>query len=337
MHRKTAKIISIIMSALLVIPMAGCFEDTEYHLESTSYNIPVLESTTTSTSTSSYVAKSFDMNRYPYYAMLSPKETKLYSLIYEELSAGNKQIECVVEADADQLTRAIDAVLNDHPELFWLENNYGYTYDPVDGSIKEINFNFFDFADTPEKLQAAKKEFESKVEAIISKANQYSTLAERELYIHDYICDNTEYDETAPYNQSAYSVIVLHKSVCAGYSRSFQYLMQKAGYTCYYVTGKTKDLGNRALEGSEDGGHSWNIVLLSGEYYNVDCLWDDTASDTYGSSIYPFFNVTDEDLIHHERIQMAVGLPSCTATEYKYSNQFGPTVEADSIIFTDVA
>ena len=342
MHRKTAKIISVIMSVLLVITMAGCFEDTEYYLESTSSSRPVLELPTTSSSststTASYVAKTFDMNRYPYYAMLSPKEMQVYSLIYEELTLGNKQIECVVEIDADQLTKAVDAVLNDHPELFWLENNYGYTYDPFDGSVKEINFNFFDFADTPEKLQEAKDKFESEVEIIVSKAFSYSTLAERELYIHDYICDNTVYDDTAPYNQSAYSVIVLHRSVCAGYSRSFQYLMQKAGYTSYYVTGQTMDIDNRALGGSgEDGAHSWNMVLLEGEFYNVDCLWDDTASDVYGSSIYPFFNVTDEALLHHERIQMALNLPVCTATEYKYSNQFGPTIESDSIIFTDAA
>ena len=111
--------------------------------------------------------------------------------------------------------------------------------------------------------------------------------------------------------------------------------MQKAGYTCYYVTGKTKDLGNRALEGSEDGGHSWNIVLLSGEYYNVDCLWDDTASESYGSPIYPFFNIPDSEMVNHIRVQMAVRLPSCTATECRYSKQFGPTIEADSIVFAD--
>ena len=100
MHRKTAKIISVIMSVLLVITMAGCFEDTDYYLESTGSSRPVFESSaTTSTTTTSYVAKTFDMHRYPYYAMLSPKEMKAYSLIY-------------------------DAVLNDHPELFWLENNY---------------------------------------------------------------------------------------------------------------------------------------------------------------------------------------------------------------------
>ena len=120
-------------------------------------------------------------------------------------------------------------MLNDHPEIFWIDNNYSYSYNPEDGSIKEITFTFYDFADTPEKFQAAKAEFDAAASSIIAGANAYSTIVERELYIHDYICENTVYDETAPYNQSAYSALVLHRSVCAGYARSFQYLMQKSG------------------------------------------------------------------------------------------------------------
>jgi transglutaminase/protease-like cytokinesis protein 3 len=111
--------------------------------------------------------------------------------------------------------------------------------------------------------------------------------------------------------------------------------MQRSGFTCYYVTGRT-DSSSMGLGGSNDNGaHSWDIVLVAGEYYNVDCLWDDTASDTYGSAIYPFFNVPDEELVNHNRINMAVRLPQCTATDYRYSNLFGPTVEASSIVFTE--
>ena len=79
------------------------------------------------------------------------------------------------------------------------------------------------------------------------------------------------------------------------------------------------------------------MVLIDGSYYNVDCLWDDTASDTYGSAIYPFFNLTDEAFIYHARIGMSVGLPKCNDTKYKYSNFFGQTVEAESIVFVDAA
>ena len=264
--------------------------------------------------------------------MLSETEMNAYSFIYEGLIAGNSEIECPISLEADQLSKAMDAVLNDHPEIFWIDNNYSYSYNPEDGSIKEITFTFYDFADTPEKFQAAKAEFDAAASSIIAGANAYSTIVERELYIHDYICENTVYDETAPYHQSAYSTIVLHRSVCAGYARSFQYLMQRAGVTCYYVTGSTE----KTVAGSGDSGaHSWNMVLINGDFYNVDCLWDDTASESYGSPIYPFFNIPDSEMVNHIRIQMALGLPSCTATECRYSNQFGPTIEADSIVFAD--
>ena len=332
--RISRKIIPLFMTAVMIFMLAGCGFDTDYSLESTRFSSAL--HTSASTSSSVYVRSSFDEKRYPYFAMLTETEKNAYSFIYEELSKGNQSFECPVKIKADQLTKAVDSVLNDHPELFWLDINYGYSYDPIDGSIKDLNFNFYDFADTPEKLQKAKAEFNTAAEAVISKSRQYTTLAERELFIHDYICENTEYDVGAPYNQSAYSALILHRSVCAGYARCFQYLMQKAGYTCFYVTGRTEvRSGRESLGNYEDGAHSWNIVLLSGDYYNVDCLWDDTASETYGSAIYPFFNITDKDLLHHETIEMALALPRCTGTEYKYSNQFGPTIEVDSIVFAD--
>ncbi len=46
--------------------------------------------------------------------------------------------------------------------------------------------------------------------------------------------------------------------VCAGYAKAFQYLCDKGGLTCYYVTGITS------------GEHAWNIVRLQGKNYLVD-------------------------------------------------------------------
>lgn len=334
MFSKNRKFISLLLTPILAFSVAGCSVYTDYSLET----VRTVERVTVSetSQTEKYIRSSFNTEQNPYFAMLSETEMDAYSLIYEELSDGNAEFDCRIKLNADQLTNAVDAVLYDHPELFWIDNNYGYTYDPADGSIMEIKFNFFDFADTPEKLKKAKAEFDREATAVIEKALAYPTLLERELYIHDYVCENTHYDASAPYNQSAYSVLVLHRSVCAGYSRAFQYLMQKAGYTCYYVTGRAEGGGVlSAGDGFEDGSHSWNIVLLSGEFYNVDCVWDDTASETYGSIIYPFFNVPDEEMVRRTRVQMAVRLPKCTATECKYANHFGPTVEADSIVFAD--
>ena len=332
MHKISSKLICLIMTAALLIALTGCL-GTDYSLESTEKSA---RTSKTSETTSPYVRMEFDNAKYPYYSMLSETEKNAYSLIYEELNKGSRKFSCRVDVTADQLSKAIDSVLNDHPELFWLDNNYGYTYDPSGGNIRELSFTFFDFADTPEKLEAARAEFSRAADTITAKALTYNSITDRELYIHDYICQNTEYDADAPYNQSAYSVLVTHKSVCAGYARCFQYLMQKTGATCYYVTGRTEGTSGGVVGGSNsDGSHSWNMLLINGVYCNVDCLWDDTASDTYGSAIYPFFNLPDSEMVNHVRIEMAVNLPSCSSDEYRYSKQFGPTIEASSIIFAD--
>jgi len=333
MSRIKVKALSVIAAVAMAIPFAGCTGEQEFRLETSGTGRASLTETSAS---ETYVRQEFDNARYPYFAMLTETEKSAYSQIYEELSEGRSEIECRVNINSDQLKTAIDSMLNDHPELFWLDNNYGYTYDPVTGSVKEITFSFLDFADTPEKLERARADFNNSANAIMAEALTKATPAERELYIHDFICENTTFDSTAPYNQSAYSVLVLHRSVCAGYARAFQHLMMKVGLTCYYVTGRAEGIDGTPVEGSnDDGSHSWNMVLLDGNYYNVDCLWDDTASETYGEPIYPFFNITDEALVHHVRIDMAVGLPVCTASDCKYSNLFGPTIEAGDISFTD--
>ena len=330
MHKALIKILAITLLITSVISLCACFEDTGISNASISKD--------TGTSETGFKRLSFDYGIYPYFAVLSEKEKDIYSLLFEELYKGNQKFECRVEANADELSKSIDAVLNDHPELFWLDNKYSYTYDPDDGSIKEITFDFYDFADTPSKLHKAKVDMEEKADSVISEARLKSTPVERELFIHDYICQNTTYDEAAPYNQSAYSCLILNKSVCAGYARAFQYLMSRAGFICYYVAGRTEGINGQVISGSSEGGsHSWNLVLLEGSYYNVDCLWDDTASDTYGSAIYPFFNLTDEAFIYHTRSSMSMGLPKCNDTKYKYSNCFGQTVEAESIVFVDAA
>ena len=333
MRKVFVKPLSLLVVMAMALLLSGCMGDAGFNLETTGSGI---SSEAVQTTVKPYVRIEFDAVKNPYFAMLDGTCKNAYSQIYEELTAGNQKFDMRIEVNADQLTRSIDAILCDHPELFWLDNTYGYTYDPSTGFIRELTFNFFDFADTPEKLDAARLEFDKAVNSIVAQAMAYPTLVERELFVHDYLCENTEYDTSAPYHQSAYSALILHKSVCAGYTRSFQYIMQKLGATCYCVMGRTEGLSGQIVGATDDSGsHSWNIILIEGAYYNVDCLWDDTASDAYGSMIYPFFNVPDDSLAYHARTNESVNLPRCTATDYKYSNQFGPTVEVENIVFTD--
>lgn len=333
MKKRLVKLVSVLLMLAVVSGLCACLDDFDDYGDY-GYGYDDESDDPTKATEGTYIRSNFNADQYPYFAVLGSKEKDIYSLLYEELSKGSQKFDCKkVKASAEQLTKAIDAVLNDHPELFWIDNQYEYTYDPDDGSIEDVSFDFFDFANTPDKLHDAKVAFEKAADNILDSARSQPFMVERERAIHDYICKNTTYDESAPYNQSAYSVIVLHRSVCAGYSRAFQYLMNRAGLTCYYVPGTTTD---SSIAG-EDGAHAWNIVYLDGEYYNIDVLWDDTASETYGEDVYPFFNLSDSAFLYHARVELALSLPKCTGTKYKYSNYFGKTVEAEDLVFEDAA
>ena len=130
---------------------------------------------------------------------------------------------------------------------------------------------------------------------IVAQARGLGSQAEMEKYVHDVMTQTVEYDVAAPMNQSAYSALVGGRSVCAGYARAFQYMMQQLGIPCYYCTGYA----------GED--HAWNIVKIDGTYRNVDVTWDDTEEPTYN-----YFNKTDRELAAtHRRTGLSVYLPAC--------------------------
>lgn len=274
----------------------------------------------------------FDPSYYPYYSMLGPGAKDAYAMIYDGIAAGETNIKLPGGMSADDVKEAFNMVLLDHPELFWVRTDFNYSYVEVTGAVTSAQFNFYDFASTPEKLAQAKRDFDSAAGAIIAGAKRYDTAAEKELYIHDAINNSCEFDVNAQYSQSAYSALVTHRSVCAGYARAFQYLMQKSGIPCFYCMGSADGEAVAATGGTETS-HSWNIVRTGITYCNVDCMWDDSVSNAYGRNQYPFFNLSDKEFLYHTRTGQSVNLPACNDDSQSYSKRFGKTVEVKDLIF----
>lgn len=239
----------------------------------------------------------FDAAYYPYYAMLNDKEQHLYRQIYANAGEGHAAFAPVESVSPEQLKNVFSAVYNDHPELFWMDTAYACKYTER-GSCVEIDLQF---NRTMQNLDSAKAAFDKNAGYILEEAGKLPNDYEKEKYVHDALIDKIFYNVSAEMNQSAYSAMVNGETVCAGYARAFQYLLQQLGIPCYYCTGYAEER------------HAWNIVALDDGYYHVDVTWDDEANGSYD-----YFNKTDADYADsHLRQDMSVNLPACNGQAYR--------------------
>ncbi len=103
--------------------------------------------------------------------------------------------------------------------------------------------------------------------------------------IHDYICDNVDYDFDYK-KYTAYEALMTGEAVCQGYANLFYYMCYEAGVSSNIISG----IGN-------GGDHAWNIVKIGDEYYNIDTTWDGQEQQTY----YNYFLKNESDFWDHIR------------------------------------
>ena len=134
-------------------------------------------------------------------------------------------------------------------------------------------------------------------------------------YTYCYIIQNTEYELDSPENQNILSVMLYHKSVCLGYAKTFQYLLEKLGVHSTVVEGVA----------SSGEAHAWNMVSINNAYYFVDVTWGD-SSYTNGQSVvrmysgvnYDYLNITSDELAHSHTTDNVVPIPRCVETKDNY-------------------
>ena len=139
------------------------------------------------------------------------------------------------------------------------------------------------------------------VDAAVSQAKQNTTGSEYEmaLYLHDWLLDQLEYDNSLKWS-SAESALTRGLGTCQAYESAYAKLLFAAG------------IENAETRDTYDG-HTWNAVKLDGDWYQVDCTWDDTSDNFYGDldQRHLYFCLTDElmSIAHpgHEKIYSADG------------------------------
>lgn len=139
------------------------------------------------------------------------------------------------------------------------------------------------------------------VDGVVSQAKQNTNGSEYEmaLYLHDWLLDQLEYDNSLKWS-SAESALTRGLGTCQAYESAYAKLLSATGVE----NAETRDTYD---------GHTWNAVKLDDEWYQVDCTWDDTSDNFYGDldQRHLYFCLTDElmAIAHpgHEKIYSADG------------------------------
>lgn len=219
-----------------------------------------------------------DDKSFYYYHSLSEELKDSYITLY--YSALEFEESCKVQITEKDLLTVIDAILYDNSEIFWLTGNC--TYYVNEGYIDVVQ----EYRYTEDEAEQISKKLDDKIDDIISEMPKYETDFEKELYLHDYVCDNTVYDETTmeTTGHTAHSSLLDGKTVCEGYARAVQLLLDEVGIENYLIIGDASDDNSSDL-------HMWNIVKIDEHYYHLDPTWNDGAfTDAQG---YFYFNVPD--------------------------------------------
>ena len=247
-----------------------------------------------------------------YYDNLSQDEKTAYLTLYYGFVEYDDSIR--MEVQEEELKDVFTAVLYDNPDMFWVDYEYDYMVysDSVAFSPK--------YRLTEDEVKTMQDSVNDKIDEIITEVNKLDSDYEKELYIHDYIIENTEYDISTleKMGDTVYSVLVSGKSICEGYARTVQILLDKLGIENYLVTGDTESDG-------EILPHMWNIVNIDGDNYHLDVTWDD-LNDEF-DTVYFYFNVTDE-YISRDHYKINPQNNNCNSTK---SNYF---VKENTLVYT---
>ncbi|WP_197029541.1 transglutaminase domain-containing protein [Butyrivibrio sp. AE3004] len=239
------------------------------------------------------------------------------TLYVELLRIIQKRAEDVVVSTLDEevLDVVCQFVLADHPELFYMDG-YTYTRYTVAGVLKKISFTgnyIYSDEEIADRLNRINDYVNTCLSEVPSDADDYTKVK----YVYDYLITNTEYDAKAPDNQNICSVFLYGRSVCQGYAKATQYLLNKLGVPTTLVTGKVNGIG-----------HAWNLVLVDGEYTYVDTTWGDSsyqkleAGDDNSQKLplinYTYLCCTTQDIEKTHVIAETLPVPECTSMKNNY-------------------
>lgn len=245
------------------------------------------------------------INRKYYYSKLTPVLRDVLNTIIKKLKDNESVITIInPKVTSEQIGMLFKIIDKDFPEIFYIDMKTIPIKIVEYGSVKKISVNYLYGKKDVVHIQ---NEIRDVTDRILLSISKYSSIQEREKYVHDYLADKVIYQHNSR-NPIDYSIVgpLLHgHAICEGYAKAFKYLCEQSQLNCLIVSGKAKNSRTGIIEN-----HAWNILYIgSKSYAHVDVTWD--SGKSYGiNTLYSYFNLPDE-LIESDHFWNRASVPVC--------------------------
>lgn len=222
-----------------------------------------------------------------FYEQMNKEEQKIYEYLFYTVKTHHEKI-TIDDTDVDQIEDIFNQVLYDHPELYYVNGQFRYT------QLSEAVIFVPEYDYSIEEVEQYNRQIEEKIQPVITTIKQESTAKEQAKAAYDYVIENNEYQENEKTDQNVISSLLEGKTVCAGYARAYQYILNKLGIDCTYIVGKANEDNMQTQTGE---GHAWTMLKLDDVFYYCDPTWGDVVESELAHICYGYFMMDSTDML----------------------------------------
>lgn len=210
--------------------------------------------------------------------------------------------------------KMLTGVINDFPQFFYVSSSFDYQTTKWFGN-SYVTGIWPMYSMSKDEIASARTTFDNGVNKAMACVNNTMDDAQKALVIHDYLLSNSYYCEDGYYTHSAYGMFKNRRTVCAGYTLAYSYIMNKLGIPCQYMY-------------SESMAHAWNCIEIDGLWYQCDLTWDDTTAsygvnqDAYGIVAHQYFLKSKDYMTNNGHNEFLVRIDDLSTDNTRFDNAF---------------
>ena len=179
-----------------------------------------------------------------------------------------------------------------NPDMYAFRGNCSIKYNPYTKKVFLTNIHYEITLDEHKRVV-------DKVDEIVAKIPKKLDDASKVLWVNNYLVTHAQYDTEAANSLNSnprllettyrhaftpYGVLIQNKGVCESYAKAFSMIMKRLNIPNYRVR-------------SEAMKHTWNIVKIGQNWYNIDVTWNDPVGIAKDEISYAFFLKSDQGMM----------------------------------------